>query len=288
MAWTERQHALLRGIGLRVWAAPVPEAVDGSPDDAPTVAPVQSQRQPQLPRPTPAPRPIAAPPMRAGLPDAPAVSAEPAAVPMAAPAAAITDAATTAALQMDWPALRAAVAGCSACDLSRSRRQTVFGVGHPQAHCMVVGEAPGEQEDRQGEPFVGPAGQLLDRMLAAIGLARAGDDPARTVFICNTLKCRPPGNRNPSPAELACCAPYLQRQVELVQPRVILALGRFAVQALLQSAEPLGRLRGRVHRWGERPLVVSYHPAYLLRQPADKARAWADLCLAADLLQRGG
>jgi len=185
---------------------------------------------------------------------------------------------------LDWPALREAVAGCRACGLCESRQHTVFGVGHEHAHLMVVGEAPGEQEDAQGEPFVGAAGQLLDRMLAALGLTRGEAAPARQVFITNTLKCRPPRNRNPSPAELAACGPFLARQVALVQPRVILAMGRFAVQSLLGSDAPLGQLRGQVHDWHGVPLVVTYHPAYLLRQPADKARAWDDLCLAASCL----
>ncbi len=150
---------------------------------------------------------------------------------------------------------------------------------------MIVGEAPGEQEDLRGEPFVGAAGQLLDQMLAALGLSREAGPPQRQVYIANTLKCRPPRNRNPEPAELQQCQPYLLRQVELVQPRVVLAMGRFAVQSLLESTEPIGRLRGRVHRWRGRPLVVTYHPAYLLRNPADKARAWTDLCLAAHALR---
>jgi DNA polymerase len=160
----------------------------------------------------------------------------------------------------------------------------VFGVGHPQAHWMVVGEAPGEQEDQQGEPFVGAAGQLLDRMLAALHLTRSqdGDEPpAQRVYIANTLKCRPPRNRNPAPLELAQCEPFLLRQIELLRPRLVLAMGRFAVQALLRSEEPIGKLRGRVHRYHGVPLVVTYHPAYLLRTPADKAKAWDDLCLAA-------
>jgi DNA polymerase len=192
---------------------------------------------------------------------------------------------------MDWPALRAAVVACRACTLCDGRRQTVFGTGHPRAHWLIVGEAPGEQEDALGEPFVGESGQLLDRMLRALGLSReAGDppDPAHQVYIANTLKCRPPGNRNPTLQELAACQPYLERQVKLVQPRVILAMGRFAVQSLLGSSEPLGRLRGRVHDWHGVPLVVTYEPAYLLRQPADKARAWEDLCLAASCLAAVG
>jgi uracil-DNA glycosylase family 4 len=186
---------------------------------------------------------------------------------------------------MDWSALRAAVETCRACALCESRRSTVFGVGNEQAHCMIVGEAPGEQEDRSGEPFVGKAGQLLDAMLQAIGLSRAPGPPERQVFIANTLKCRPPANRNPEPHELDACEPFLQRQLALVKPRVILAMGRFAVQSLLRTDEAVGRLRGRVHRYQGVPLVVTYHPAYLLRNPEDKARSWDDLCLARSLLE---
>jgi DNA polymerase len=156
---------------------------------------------------------------------------------------------------------------------------------------MIVGEAPGEQEDQSGEPFVGAAGQLLDRMLSAVGLSRAAGadaDPARQVFIANVLKCRPPANRNPSPEEVAQCAPFLQRQVALVQPRLILAMGRFAVQALLATDTPIGRLRGQVHRYQGVPTIVTYHPAYLLRNLVDKARAWEDLCLAREVAAGGG
>ncbi|HNT38880.1 MAG TPA: uracil-DNA glycosylase [Rubrivivax sp.] len=189
--------------------------------------------------------------------------------------------------RLDWPALREAVTTCRACELHRTRRQPVFGVGHAQAHWMVVGEAPGEQEDLQGEPFVGAAGQLLDQMLAALALTRAEQGPpAQRVFIANTLKCRPPRNRNPQPDELRACEPFLQRQIALVRPRIILAMGRFAIQSLLQSSEPVGKLRGRVHRYQGVPLVVTYHPAYLLRSPAEKARAWDDLCLAAQVLEQ--
>ncbi|MDE2454482.1 MAG: uracil-DNA glycosylase, partial [Burkholderiales bacterium] len=192
-----------------------------------------------------------------------------------------------AAAGLGWPELRAAVAACQACSLCESRTQTVFGVGHPRARWMVVGEAPGEQEDRQGEPFVGPAGQLLDAMLRALGLSRAEDGPPeQRVYIANTLKCRPPRNRNPAPEELARCEPFLVRQIELVQPTILLAMGRFAVQALLRSSEPIGRLRGRVHRYQGVPLVVTYHPAYLLRNLPDKARAWEDLCLAASVAEQ--
>jgi DNA polymerase len=186
---------------------------------------------------------------------------------------------------LDWPALRETVAACTACRLCESRRQTVFGVGNLDAHWMVVGEAPGEQEDRQGEPFVGKSGQLLDNMLRAIGLTRGEAPAAQQVYIANTIKCRPPGNRNPEPDELAKCEPYLIRQIQLVKPKIILAMGRFAVQSLLRSSEPIGRLRGRVHHYQGVPLIVTYHPAYLLRNLEDKAKAWDDLCLAVETAQ---
>lgn len=183
---------------------------------------------------------------------------------------------------MGWDALQQAVAGCQACKLCGSRRNTVFGVGDQQAQWLVVGEAPGENEDIQGEPFVGQAGKLLDNMLAALSLARG-----RGVYIANVLKCRPPGNRNPEPDEVAQCEPFLRRQVELLQPRIILAMGRFAVQSLLSTTEPIGKLRGRVHSYNGVPVVVTYHPAYLLRNLPDKAKAWADLCLARQVAQQG-
>lgn len=204
---------------------------------------------------------------------------------------------------MDWPALQAAVAGCRACGLCERRKNTVFGVGPsvpaeapagaaPSADWLIVGEAPGENEDIAGEPFVGQAGKLLDNMLLAMHLQRGGDAPVpragvlKNVYITNVLKCRPPANRNPEPAEVAQCAPYLKRQVELLQPKIILALGRFAAQSLLQGSVPdiekipLGKLRGRVYHYLGVPVVVSYHPAYLLRSLGDKAKAWDDLCLA--------
>lgn len=249
MAWTERQQALLQAMGLRVWGAPA--------DTAP------------------------APPAAAQV-------ARPAPVPPPARGASTGAVAAADLSQLDWPALREAVANCRACGLCQSRTQTVFGVGHEQAHWMLVGEAPGENEDKQGEPFVGAAGQLLDRMLAALQLSRAADGaPERRVYIANTLKCRPPRNRNPGAEELAQCEPYLVRQIELLRPRIILAMGRFAVQSLLRSDEPIGRLRGRVHRYQGVPLVVTYHPAYLLRNLPDKARAWEDLCLAATTVEGG-
>ncbi len=179
---------------------------------------------------------------------------------------------------LDWHALRDRVAACTLCDLHASRTQTVFGVGSPSADWMLIGEAPGAEEDRRGEPFVGRAGKLLDEMLRAIGQRR--DD----VFIANILKCRPPGNRDPKPAEARSCRAYLERQVALVEPRIVLALGRIAAQNLLGSDAPVGRLRGRQHALGDVPLVVTYHPAYLLRSPSQKRKVWDDLCLARRIL----
>jgi DNA polymerase len=176
---------------------------------------------------------------------------------------------------MQWPELKAAVAACTACGLRAGCTQTVFGVGDESAQWMLVGEAPGAEEDRLGEPFVGQAGKLLDNMLAAIGLQRG-----RNVYIANVLKCRPPGNRNPAPEEVATCSPYLVRQIELIRPKLILAMGRFAVQTLLNTEATISSLRGTVHRYHGVPLVVTYHPAYLLRNLPDKAKAWEDLVFA--------
>ena len=179
-----------------------------------------------------------------------------------------------------WQRLAGAVRACTKCALHRGRTQTVFGVGRRDAQLLVIGEAPGAEEDKQGEPFVGRAGQLLNAMLHSIGQPRA------EVYIANILKCRPPGNRDPQPDEAASCTPYLSQQIALVQPRAILAVGRIAAQWLLQSDAPIGRLRGRVFQYGEAgtPLVVTYHPAYLLRSPGEKAKAWTDLCMVRDLL----
>jgi uracil-DNA glycosylase family 4 len=177
---------------------------------------------------------------------------------------------------VDWDSLRERVASCMACELCKSRTQTVFGVGNTNADWLIIGEAPGAEEDRQGEPFVGRAGQLLNAMLLAIGL------PRETVFIANVLKCRPPGNRDPKPEEVAKCLPFLSRQVALLKPKIILVVGRIAAQTLLATDAPLARLRGKLHHFGEAdtPLVVTYHPAYLLRTPADKRKAWEDLKFA--------
>ncbi|MEZ5561946.1 MAG: uracil-DNA glycosylase [Gammaproteobacteria bacterium] len=179
-----------------------------------------------------------------------------------------------------WTELRAEVAACTRCDLHKTRMQTVFGIGSPQARWLVIGEAPGADEDRLGEPFVGRAGQLLTEMLRAVGLSR------EQVFIANILKCRPPENRDPKPEEAKSCENYLQRQIALLQPGLIIAVGRIAAQNLLGVDTPIGKLRGQVHAYEPAgiPVVVTYHPAYLLRSPGQKARAWDDLCLARSLV----
>jgi DNA polymerase len=174
-----------------------------------------------------------------------------------------------------WAELERAVKSCTLCPLHKTRTQGVFGVGNRTAQWMVIGEAPGADEDRQGEPFVGRAGQLLNSMLKAIGLKR------EQVFIANILKSRPPNNRDPKPEEVQACIPYLFRQIELVNPRLILCVGRIAAQTLLETDMPIGKLRGQLHRIaGNRPMVVTYHPAYLLRSPGEKRKSWADLLLA--------
>lgn len=272
----DRQRAMLAEMGVRVWW----------PQTQTQTEPVTVEQEvPVLAVATPAPAAQAAPSSAAPV-------AAPRPVPPAAPARAVVTAPmpvnlTAVAMKplaegvdrMDWAALQETATACMACDLCSERQQSVFGVGDTQANWMVVGEAPSAEEDQQGQPFVGQAGQLLDNMLKAVGLSRQAQGDGG-VYIANALKCRPPGNRNPSAQELATCAPYLARQVALVQPQIILAMGRFAVQSLLQTTEPLGKLRGQVHTYQGVPVVVTYHPAYLLRNPADKAKAWTDLVLA--------
>jgi DNA polymerase len=232
-----RRHSYLRALDLDVW----------------------ERRAAVVPASSAAGTPIAAP---AAAPQS----------PLSAPAQA--DAANVATL--GWEDLEQQVRGCVKCALHSTRTQTVFGVGNRSARWMVIGEAPGAEEDRKGEPFVGRAGQLLNSMLQAIGLRR------EDVFIANILKCRPPNNRDPLPEEVRCCRPYLQRQIELVNPRLILCVGRIAAQNLLQTDVTVGKLRGRVHSLGPdaRPLIVTYHPAYLLRSPGEKRKVWQDLVLA--------
>jgi len=306
MSWNERQRRMLAAMGVRLWspapaatpaaaAAAVAESASetavadravGTNEPAPVpVAPVAARAA------VPAPAP-ATPPARAPAPARPRAAAPAAAVPVFAAALdpVLAERAATIAT-LEWGPLHDAVAACTACGLCESRKQTVFGVGHARAEWMIVGEAPGEQEDLQGEPFVGPAGQLLDQMLRAVGKSRRAEsgegseddlagDPGKRVFIANTLKCRPPRNRNPEPEEMARCEPFLKRQLALVQPKLILLMGRFAVKQLLKSDEAIGKLRGRVHRYEGIPVIVTYHPAYLLRNLPDKAKAWEDLCLA--------
>jgi uracil-DNA glycosylase family 4 len=187
----------------------------------------------------------------------------------------ITDDRRTRILRMDWQELKTNVAACKACPLHEKRTQAVFGVGDENADWLFIGEGPGAEEDAKGEPFVGQAGKLLDSMLAAIGMKR-GDN----VYIANVVKCRPPGNRNPEPQEAQQCEPYLERQIALIQPKLIVALGRIAVQNLLKVDTTIASLRGRPHDYQGIPLIVTYHPAYLLRNLPDKAKAWADLCFA--------
>jgi len=180
---------------------------------------------------------------------------------------------------LDWQTLEQAVAGCTKCSLHAHRTQTVFGVGNKTAQWLFVGEAPGAEEDRQGEPFVGRAGQLLNAMLFAIGLKR------QEVYIANVLKCRPPNNRDPQGVEVECCEPYLLRQVELIAPKIIIAMGRFAAHSLMKTDVALSRLRGKPLTYHGTPLIVTYHPAYLLRNPIDKRKAWEDLCLAKSIME---
>lgn len=232
----------------------------------------------------PAPAASAATDARAatGPPGGTASAAAPAAARVAGPPLALGAAAErrAAIAAMDWPELKGCVAACTACRLHATRKQTVFGVGDEIADWLFVGEGPGAEEDARGEPFVGQAGRLLDNMLAAISLKR-GDN----VYIANVVKCRPPGNRNPEPDEVEACEPFLERQIALIRPRLIVALGRVAAQNLLRTDAGIAGLRGRLHDYRGTPLVVTYHPAYLLRNPPDKAKAWEDLCFAVETLR---
>ncbi|WP_456281489.1 uracil-DNA glycosylase [Cupriavidus sp. JZ107] len=274
-----RRALFLEALGIGTeWVPRHAAAVQAEAEDAPAAAQAVAPSAPELETPS-----HDAPGRQAPSPRAPGLDAD-AAVTVAPPAprqplipiVADDDLAT-----LDWQALEARVAGCTACQLCSTRTRTVFGVGDREADWMLVGEAPGENEDRQGEPFVGQAGKLLDNMLTSLQLARG-----RNVFIANVLKCRPPGNRNPEPAEVEQCEPFLRRQIALVRPRLIVVLGRFAAQTLLRTTTPISKLRGTVHRYEGIPVVVTYHPAYLLRTLSDKARAWEDLCLARDVYRQ--
>ena len=278
-----RQRAMLAEMGVRVW---LPESSSVLPADPKAVDVAVSDAAPSggaSPESQPAPRAVVRPPMVA----LPAVDTPPPSTFVARRPEGVE--------HMNWSQLHTAVASCEGCVLCKTRTRTVFGVGAPapegqapQVDWLIVGEAPGENEDLQGEPFVGQAGKLLDNMLKACGLSRHGERGPQGggVYIVNVLKCRPPGNRNPRPEEVAQCEPYLQRQVQLLQPKLIVAMGRFAVQSLLAGSvpdvesQPLGKLRGKVYAYHGVPVVVTYHPAYLLRSLNDKSKAWADLCLA--------
>lgn len=303
----ERRSALLAEMGVPPWwrpraLLPWPPQTGETPTPGATTADPAANASGRAARPAAAAtachQPAPAEPARGARPVSFRTEADPgAAVPSQPPRSPSTvspDPGPGAEIAtLDWPELEAAIHACQRCGLAACRQRAVPGVGDRRPTWLIVGEAPGEEEDRQGEPFVGRAGRLLDRMLAALDLQRG-----HGVYIANVLKCRPPRNRNPEPEEIARCAPYLLRQIALLQPRIVLALGRFAAQTLLAEGgclspdealrTPLGRLRGRVFqaRLGELtlPVVVSYHPAYLLRNPADKGKAWADLCLAADTL----
>lgn len=184
-------------------------------------------------------------------------------------------------LRLHWPELKPMVKTCTACALHKGRTQSVFGVGDENADWLFVGEGPGAEEDARGEPFVGQAGRLLDSMLAAIGLRRGHD-----VYIANIVKCRPPSNRVPEPVEVRQCEPYLLRQIQLIQPKLIIALGKTAASNLLSTESSIAGMRGRMHDFRGTPLMVTYHPAYLLRSLADKAKAWDDLCFARDAMKK--
>lgn len=243
----------LEALGIETWVRrDAPPAAVAAPAAAKPVVPAAT---------------VAAPPARPALPS---VAATP------TPKAAVVSAAAAAPFEVpaDWDALRNLVSGCQRCKLCKTRTQTVFGVGPISAPLMVVGEGPGADEDAQGEPFVGRAGKLLDEMLRAIGRSRADN-----TYIANVVKCRPPGNRDPEADEVEGCRPYLDMQIQLLKPRLIVALGRIAAQRLLSSDEPLSRLRGPLHRYGQfqTPVFVTYHPAYLLRSPKEKAKSWDDL-----------
>jgi DNA polymerase len=256
---SSRREEILKELGLwPVWrlrtaaAAPTEPA---APPQPPAVARVAQS----------APAPVKPAGVRAPVEPAPAL-------PLDARAAEI--------MRMDWLQLKASVAGCTACPLHKGRNKTVFGVGDEQAEWLFIGEGPGAAEDAKGEPFVGQAGKLLDNMLAAIGLKR-GDN----VYIANVVKCRPPGNRNPEPGEAAQCEPYLRRQMELIKPKLIVALGKVAAVNLLRREATIASLRGKVLEYQGTPLIITYHPAYLLRSLPDKAKAWEDLCFAVETMK---
>lgn len=250
---TTRRDEILKELGLTpVWR----------------LRPVAAQAEPEAP-----PQPQAVAPVAAVAPRA--VKADAARAPANAVPALPLDARAAGIAQMDWPQLKESVAGCTACPLHKERNKTVFGVGDEHAEWLFIGEGPGADEDVKGEPFVGQAGKLLDNMLAAIGLKRG-----KNVYIANIVKCRPPGNRNPEPTEAGQCEPYLHRQIGLIKPKLIVALGKVAAVNLLRRESSVASMRGKVFEYQGIPLIITYHPAYLLRSLPDKAKAWEDLCFA--------
>jgi DNA polymerase len=254
----DRQRAMLAEMGVRVW---MPQTVRALPAKAAKLAQVEVSDTPPADAEAPESFPVASARQMLSVPIVD-ISQLPAGI-----------------ASMNWAQLQAAVASCTGCGLSQSRQQAILGEGLASADWMIVGDAPGEEEDKAAQSFAGPAGQLLDNMLKALSLTR------EQVYLTHALKCRTPIGRNASQVEVSHCATYLARQVELVQPKVILAMGRTAALALLQSAEPLGKLRSQVQSFKGVPVVVTYPPAYLLRNQADKAKAWADLCRAASLVK---
>jgi uracil-DNA glycosylase len=272
----------LAALGLETWVVRGKSAVshDVAPSDASAPRDMPMPREGSVPAPREAPAsreeraPNEAPAPRGARAPREALAPRDAGAPL--------DSSPAREAGVDWPELRSRVAACTRCTLCTTRTQTVFGVGNQGADWLIVGEAPGAEEDRQGEPFVGRAGQLLNSMLRAIGLAR------EQVYIANVLKCRPPGNRDPSASEAGECLPYLEQQIALLKPKIMLAVGRIASQNLLRTDVTLGRLRQQVHRFGlsQVPLVVTYHPAYLLRTPTDKRKAWEDLKFAREVCAR--
>ena len=254
----DRQRAMLAEMGVRVW---MPQTVRALPAKAAKLAQVEVPDTPLVDAAAPLNLPVASAPQMLSVPIVD-ISQLPEGI-----------------ASMDWAQLQSAVASCTGCGLSQSRQQAILGEGLASADWMIVGDAPGEEEDKAARSFAGPAGQLLDNMLKALSLTR------EQVYLTHALKCRTPVGRNASQVEVSHCATYLARQVALVQPKVILAMGRTAALALLQSAEPLGKLRSQVHSFKGVPVVVTYPPAYLLRNQADKAKAWADLCAAASLVK---
>ena len=265
-----RQRAMLAEMGVRVWA---PRAVPV----ATVVAEPASQMAPAVAEETRSPvvRPGPAAPAKVAAPVAPP------ALPKAAATAAALQALPEGLATMDWAPLQAAASACQACGLCLRRKNAVWGAGDVQGDWLIVGDPPSEEEDAQGQPFVGPAGELLDNMLRAVGQSRE-----KGAYLTSVVKCRPPSSAIPSAEELAQCSAYLARQVALVQPKVIIAMGRFAYEVLTQSRDHLGKLRGREHAFEGVPVIATYHPNALLRTQADKAKAWADLCLAMEVVER--